>query len=46
MNFFERKQMIEGMEDELTELSEIDSTTDNLVVTEEADVDAVIIMYL
>ena len=46
MNFFERKQMIEGMEDELTELSEIDSTTDNLVVTEEADVDAFIPMYL
>ena len=38
--------MIEGMEAELTESSEIDSKTDNLVVTEEADVDEEITIYL
>ena len=31
--------MIEDMETELTELSEIDSKTENLVVTEEVDSD-------
>ena len=34
------------MEDELTELSEIESETDNLAVTEEADFDEDIAMYL
>ena len=34
------------MEAELTELSEIDSKTDNLAVTEEADVDEAIPMYI
>ena len=38
--------MIEDMEAELTELSEIDSKTDNLAVTEEADFDEAIPMYL
>ena len=39
INFFGRKQMIEEMEAKLIELSEIDSKTDNLVVTEEVNVD-------
>ena len=34
------------MEAELTELSEMDSKTDNLAVTEEADVDEAIPIYL
>ena len=34
--------MIEEMEDELTESSEINSKTDNLAVTEEEDVDEAI----
>ena len=38
-NFFKRKQMIEDMEAELTEASEINSKTDNSQVTEEANVD-------
>ena len=38
--------MIEGMEAELTELSELNSKTDNLAVTEEADVDEAIPIYL
>ena len=38
--------MNEKMEDELTESSEIDSKTDNLAVTEEADVDKTIPIYL
>ena len=38
--------MIEGMEAELTESSEINSKTDNLAVTEEAYVDEVIPIYL
>ena len=38
--------MIEDMEAELTELSEINSKTDNLAVTEEADVDESIPIYL
>ena len=39
IDFFERKQMNEEMEAELTELSEMDSKTDHLTVTEEANVD-------
>ena len=38
--------MIEYMEAELTELSEIDSKTDNLAVTEKADIDEAIPIYL
>ena len=38
--------MIEDMEDKLTELSEVNSKTDNLSVTEEADVDEAIPIYL
>ena len=38
--------MIEDMEAEQTELSEINSKTDNLAVTEEADVDEAIPVYL
>ena len=38
--------MIEDMEAELNELSEINSKTDNLAVTEKADVDEAIIIYL
>ena len=38
--------MIEDMEAELNELSEINSKSDNLAVTEEADVDEAIPMYL
>ena len=38
--------MIEDMEDELTESSEINSKTDNLEVTEEIDVDKAIPIYL
>ena len=38
--------MIEDMEAELTESSEINPKTDNLVVTEKADVDEAIPVYL
>ena len=38
--------MIEEMEAELTELSEINSKTDNLAVTDYADVDESISIYL
>ena len=38
--------MNEEMESELTESSEMDSKTDNLEVTEEADVDESIPIYL
>ena len=38
--------MIEDMETELTESSEINSKTDNLAVTEESDVDEAIPIYL
>ena len=38
--------MIERMESELTEWSEISSKTDNLAVTDEADVDEAIPIYL
>ena len=38
--------MIEYMEAELNESSEINSKTENLAVTEEADVDEAITMYL
>ena len=38
--------MIEDMEDELTEASEIDSKTDNQAVTEEENVDEAIPIYL
>ena len=38
--------MIEVMEAEMTELSEMDSKTDNLAVTEEANVDEAIPIYL
>ena len=38
--------MIKDIEVELTELSEINSKTDNLAVTEEADVDESIPIYL
>ena len=44
--FFERKQMIEDMESELTKSSEINSKTDNLAITEEAIVDQAIPIYL
>ena len=43
---FERKQMNEVMEAKLTELSEMDSKTDNLAVTEEENVDEAIPVYL
>ena len=46
IDFIERKQMIEDMESELTESSEIHSKTDNFAVTEDADVDEDIPMYL
>ena len=46
IDFFERKQMIEDMESELAELSEINSKNDNLATTEEADVDEAIPIYL
>ena len=42
-DFFKRKQMNEEMEAELTEM---DSRTDNLAVTEEANVDEAIPIYL
>ena len=38
--------MIEDMETELTESSEINSKTENLAVTEKADVDEAIPIYL
>ena len=38
--------MIEYMEAELNEFSEIDSKAENLTVTEEADVDESIPMYI
>ena len=38
--------MIEDMEAELTEASEINSKTDNLAETEVADVDKAILIYL
>ena len=44
-NFF-RKQIIEEMEAELTELLVINSKTDFLEVTDEADVDEAIPIYL
>ena len=37
--------MIQDMESELAKLSEINSKTDNLVVTEEANVDEAIPIY-
>ena len=40
------KKMNEVMEAELTESSKIDSKTDNLRVTEEADVDEAIPIYI
>ena len=43
---FKIKQMIEDMEAELTEFSETNKKTDNLAVTEEADVDESIQIYL
>ena len=46
IDFFERKKMIEDMEAEMTESSEIKSKTDHLAVTEEADVDEAIQIYL
>ena len=46
IDLFKIKKMIEDMEAELTELSEINSKTDNLAVTEEADVDKSIPSYL
>ena len=38
--------MTEVMESELTELSEINSKTENLAVTDESDVDEAIPIYL
>ena len=38
--------MIEDMEAELTESSKVNSKTENLAVTEEADVDEAIPIYL
>ena len=46
IELFEIKQIIEDMEAEMTEPSEIDSKTENLTVTEEADVDEAIPTYL
>ena len=43
---FERKQIIEDMEAELTESLEINSKTDKLEVTEESDVDEAILIFL
>ena len=45
-DFFERKKMIEYMESELIESLEIYSKTDSLAVTEEAEVDEAIPIYL
>ena len=45
IDFFGRKNINEEMEAELTELSEMYSKTDNLVVIEEADVDEAIPIY-
>ena len=39
IDLFKRKHMIEDMEAEVTEASEINSKTDNLAVTGEADAD-------
>ena len=39
IDFFKRKHIIEYMEDELAELSEKKSKTENVAVTEETDVD-------
>ena len=46
IDFFERKQMNEAMGAKLTESSEIDSKTDHFTVTEEANVDEAIPIYL
>ena len=46
IDVFKRKQMIEYMEAELTEWSKINSKTDNLAVTEMADVNEAIPSYL
>ena len=46
IDFYEIKQMNEEMEAELTESSEIDSKNNNLAVTEEANVDEAIPIYL
>ena len=46
IDFFEVKHMNEEMEAERTESSEINSKTDNLEVTEEADDDEAIPIYL
>ena len=42
IGFFEIKQMIENMESEQTESSEINSKTDNLAITEEAASDLLV----
>ena len=45
-NHFFEKEMIEDMESDLTESSEINPKTDNLTITEEADVYEAIPIYL
>ena len=46
IDFFKITQIIEEMEYELTESSEMDLKTDNLAATKEADVDEAIPIYL
>ena len=46
IDFFERKQMNEEMKAEMTESSEMDSKTDNLAGTEEANFDESIPIYV
>ena len=46
IDFLKRKQMIEDMEAELTEASEINSKAEILAVTEEENVDEAIPIYL
>ena len=45
LTYLKRKHMIEDMEAKLAESSEINSITDHLVVTKEADVDEDIPIY-
>ena len=46
IDLFKRIQIIEDMEAELTEASTINPKTNNSVVTEEANVDEAILIYL
>ena len=46
IELLKRKHLIEDMESELTESSKLNSKTDNLAVTENADIDEAIQIYL